>query len=178
MRGSNLAAFETWIEFPPFRKNLSQNQSPPRFFDFFYAHPSPPPLSLAHRPRGNLVRTGYQGGRRCRLGRATVARLGDEPLHPGPRDGRAPAVKGRRAAGWNTPVRAASCVAPARERSRIYAHPGQEHRTGGREVARLLLDERPTAARLLGSPEANRSRRSPQGRRRTTGSRKEPVLSQ
>ena len=48
----------------------------------------PPPFSLSHNLRhrlhGNLVRTGYQGGRRCRAGRVAETRLEIFIRGPGP----------------------------------------------------------------------------------------------
>ena len=48
----------------------------------------PPPFGLSHNPRhrphGNLVRTGYQGGRRCRAGRVAETRLEIFIRGPGP----------------------------------------------------------------------------------------------
>ncbi len=48
----------------------------------------PPPFRLSHnlrhRPHGNLVRTGYQGGRRCRAGRVAETRLEIFIRGPGP----------------------------------------------------------------------------------------------
>ena len=48
----------------------------------------PPPFRLSHnlrhRSHGNLVRTGYQGGRRCRAGRVAETRLEIFIRGPGP----------------------------------------------------------------------------------------------
>ena len=54
------------------------------FFDALH----PPPFRCfhnpRHRPHGNLVRTGYQGGRRCRAGRVAETRLEIFIRGPGP----------------------------------------------------------------------------------------------
>ena len=64
------------------------------------------------------MHTERTGSGRRRIGRAAVARLGDEPPDPGP--------------GCDLPGAGALGLAT-----------GQERRTGGREVARIILDERP-----------------------------------
>ena len=68
--------------------------------------------------RETVVHTERPGSGRRRIGRAAVARLGDEPPDPGP--------------GCDLPGAGALGLAT-----------GQERRTGGREVARIILDERP-----------------------------------
>ena len=51
---------------------------------FLYPPPFRLPHNLRHRPHGNLVRTGYQGGRRCRAGRVAETRLEIFIRGPGP----------------------------------------------------------------------------------------------
>ena len=51
---------------------------------FLYPPPFNPSHNLRHRLHGNLVRTGYQGGRRCRAGRVAETRLEIFIRGPGP----------------------------------------------------------------------------------------------
>ncbi len=59
--------FKTWKRLPtnPLISFTSPKKSAP-----FYPHPCHLPHNPPHRPRGNRVRTGDQGGRRRRIGRA------------------------------------------------------------------------------------------------------------
>ena len=51
---------------------------------FFHPHSFRRSHNPPHRPHGNLVRTGYQGGRRCRAGRVAETRLEIFIRGPGP----------------------------------------------------------------------------------------------
>ena len=108
----------------------------------FHPHPSDLPHNPAIALTGTLCAPGTREGDGAGWVALTVARLGDEPPHPGPR---VDAPRRQKAAGGRLrslpSVGLRSCRRP--QRSRLYAHPGQDT---GRAAARshCYLDQRPS----------------------------------
>ncbi len=123
---------------------------PLRDFSFCFAHhPSPLLLSLppspsrepgAHRVSGRAaVPVGPRYGRAAWVMSPHIRALGWPRSRREKRGGRG-AISERRVSGCAVPHLARGSGGAAGKN--LHAQPGQEHRTGGREVARIYLDER------------------------------------